>query len=446
MKLFITVLFCLSTLAIFAQPKQNSPYSRYGLGDPFPQYFAQQAAMGGLTTANHDPFHLNLTNPASFGYLRATAFETGLYAKNSSFKSNTSNLNSWSGNLTHFALGFTLKSPVNEALDRKKSPWKYGMGFGITPYSLVGYNIATLANPPDLGIVSNEFEGKGGIYQLTWGAAAKYKNTSFGGKLGWVFGKSAYENTTTFRDSIQASSIHYQNNFREELLINGLTWKLGVMHDFNLKFDPNNKELATEWITAGLTFNANHKLNGTGNTLKIRSRGRNSNGTYASPDTLVYLPDQNADVTLPATVSLGLTYVKANKLKLGVQYDYAAWSNYENNIRPFKMRNTSSIAAGLEYIPNFSSYNKALARVRYRVGAYYRQDSRIINNENVDDLGISFGFGLPVILPRQGTSFVNTSFELGKIGGGTSVEEAYFRINLGFTLNDNSWFYKRRFE
>ena len=53
--------------------------------------------------------------------------------------------------------------------------------------------------------------------------------------------------------------------------------------------------------------------------------------------------------------------------------------------------------------------------------------------------------GLPITLPRQQVSFVNLGFEFGQNGGNTTLTETYGRVTLGFTLNDNSWFYKRKF-
>jgi hypothetical protein len=83
-----------------------------------------------------------------------------------------------------------------------------------------------------------------------------------------------------------------------------------------------------------------------------------------------------------------------------------------------------------------------LKRVRYRIGGYYRDDPRLTD---LKDIGVSLGLGLPVILPRQQTSFVNIGFEYGKFGISDSIEETYFRTTIGFTLNDNSWFFKRKF-
>ena len=59
--------------------------------------------------------------------------------------------------------------------------------------------------------------------------------------------------------------------------------------------------------------------------------------------------------------------------------------------------------------------------------------------------GVTFGMGMPIILPRQGKSFINLGFEVGKQGFADSLEETFFKFNLGFTLNDDTWFFKRKF-
>jgi long-subunit fatty acid transport protein len=443
MRFLSTSLLLLTTLALWAQPKQNSPYSRFGLGDLLPQTFAHQSAMGGQSAAFHDPFHLNVQNPASFSFLRATALETALYAKYGHLESGGATKDNWTGNLAYLSLGFTLKSPINEVLDRTKSPWKFGMGFTLAPYTLVGYNIETVDTLPDIGIVNTNFTGSGGSYRLQWSNAARYKNTGFGATLGWVFGKALYENVTVFADTLLPT---FQNNIREDIGLNGFVWNVGVQHDLVLKHAPNDKELATRWVTFGLTAESNHRLRTITDRFFIRSRGRAATGQYINADTLVRTSDLRQNLTLPAAFSLGVQIVEADKYRLGAQLGYETWSGYENEARPERLRNTFSVSAGMEFIPDYASYNRYWKRIRYRLGGYYRQDPRSVGGQGIDDLGLSFGFGLPIVLPRQQTSFVNMAFELGRFGAKSPVEESYFRITAGFTLNDNSWFYKRRFE
>lgn len=446
MKFQLSFLFFLAAAGVVvAQPKQNSPYSRYGIGDPVNQFFAAQAGFGGQTAAFHDPFHLNLVNPASYAFLRATTLDVGVFAKNSNYKSGASSLNNWSGNLAYMALGFPLRSPINEVLDKIKSPWQYGMGIALTPNSIVGYNVEDTTSLPDLGQVLSSYEGNGGTYRFSWSNAVKYKNTALGLNMGWVFGKNIYENTSYFP---QDSFPTFSNTSRDDIRINGLVWKLGVQHDFVLQYSENDQTAATRWVTVGVTGEGNHKINSKADRLFLRSRGRLSNGSYESADTLLFETGAKRKITLPASFGVGVQYVIANKLRVGGQYEFQGWSAFKNDARPNDVpyRNTSSFSAGVEYIPDYSSYNNYLKRIRLRTGAYYRQDPRVIGGQNLDDIGVTLGFGFPIVLPRQQTSFVNAALEIGKLGANSPVEETYFRMTIGFALNDNSWFYKRRFE
>ncbi len=442
MRFLIASLLLLTAGFLYAQPKQNSPYSKFGIGDPVNQYFANQAAWGGQSAAFHDMYHLNIVNPASFAYLRTTTLETGLFAKYSHLTTANSSKDNWSGNLAYAALGFTLRSPINEVLDKTKSPWQFGMGIALTPYSLVGYNVQTIDTLTDLGVVVNSFEGSGGTYRLNWSTGAKYKNTAFGVNLGWTFGKSQYENTTTFADSLPT----FFDNRREDVSLNGFVWNLGVQHDFVLRTAETDKTIPTRWVTVGVTGEGKHNLKSIYDQLFIRSRGLLSNGTYDDADTLASALDVRQTITLPAAFSLGVQYVNANKLKIGAEFGYAGWSAYRGGARPGTYRNAVSVSGGVEYTPDFASYNNYGKRIRLRLGGYFKQDPRVIDGKGLDDLGLTFGFGLPITLPRQQTSFVNAAFELGKIGAGTPIEETYFRVTVGFTMNDNTWFYKRRFE
>lgn len=438
----VPFLFFLFLGTAFGQAKFNAPYTRYGMGDLFPSQLAVQTGRAGLTAAYNDPFHLNLANPASFAALRTSTLETGLYGEYSQYKSNTSSLNQWNGNLSYFALGFTLLNPINEALERKRSNWRHGMGFSLTPYSSVGYNIETLDTLPELGIVRSKFEGKGGTHKLVWHAGSKYKNTAFGASAGYIFGRSRYENTTTFLDSLPT----FQNNFFDEYKVGGLVWNLGFQQDIVLERLEADRSIPKRWFTLGLTGHGAYNLTTSADIVRLRSRGRQQSGAYTDADTLLIATGAQRELVLPASWSLGLDYVVLDKWRIGAQVGMDTWSQYLNEVRPAQLRNAFHAAAGVEIIPDAYSYNKYTNRIRYNFGAYYRQDPRVVAGKNLDDVGITLGFGFPLILPRQQTSFINLAFEAGRFGMQSPIEETYIRLTMGFTLNDNSWFFKRRFE
>jgi hypothetical protein len=83
--------------------------------------------------------------------------------------------------------------------------------------------------------------------------------------------------------------------------------------------------------------------------------------------------------------------------------------------------------------------------MRYRVGAFYGTDPRSFNGTQIENYGISLGVGLPIIMPRQAMSFLHIALEAGQMNAGDQLRENYMQATLGFTLNDNTWFFKRKF-
>src|SRR5690242_7318078 len=53
------------------QAQENSPYSRYGLGDLYSNQSIASRAMGSVTAAYNDGQVLNADNPATYGDLRS---------------------------------------------------------------------------------------------------------------------------------------------------------------------------------------------------------------------------------------------------------------------------------------------------------------------------------------------------------------------------------------
>jgi len=69
----------------------------------------------------------------------------------------------------------------------------------------------------------------------------------------------------------------------------------------------------------------------------------------------------------------------------------------------------------------------------------------VVNNTDIKNFGITFGVGLPLSTAAGGFSNINLGFEVGKRGTTEMmlIEENYFKINLGLSLNDK-WFLKRK--
>jgi hypothetical protein len=85
-----------------------------------------------------------------------------------------------------------------------------------------------------------------------------------------------------------------------------------------------------------------------------------------------------------------------------------------------------------------------LKRTMYRVGLEYQQTPYVVNQSQITDIGINFGGSIPV----NSLSMVNLAVKVGSRGstGNGLIRENYVNFSLGFSLNDNTWFYKRSFE
>lgn len=420
-------------------PKINSPLSRFGLGNAVPQYFVATAGMGGLSAAWQDPYHLNTQNPASLAYLQATSFEGALSAKNTKLTGRTGEANTWSGNLQYLALGFPLRNAINKALDRERDTWNAGMSIALLPYSQVGYDVRLVDSlSAGVDVSTNVLKGAGGTNRLRWGTGFRYKQLSVGVDVGFMFGKIINSRLVTFDSLPNALAAEFEDN----LNFKGATLTLGAQYTYDFK-KPGKDGVSQ--VPNGKRFILGGTLS---NETDLREEGtqfaRRYLGSVVS-DTIFRSEIVSGTTTLPMSYSFGLHYQHVNHVNIGVEYGATAWSNYRNTLKAENLADTYYVAVGGEYIPKYDSYNNYLARVRYRAGFRYETDPRTLDGQQIKGYALTFGMGLPVILPRQQVSFINMAVELGRSGVAGILEEDYVRLSLGFTLNDNSWFFKRKF-
>ena len=228
---FFTVILSFVLFSILqAQPKNNSPYSRYGLGDIHDDNFFFGQAMGNLGATLIDPWHINLNNPATYSYLQATAFEVGLDASYSRLNSDNNSSNIFSGNVNYFALGLPIVNPINDLLERVKRDYDFALVFALKPYSNVGYDIFSTEDHPDEGIIERNYVGSGGTYKFLTGVSGRYKNLSFGANAGYLFGQINYRSGVFFPDLPYA----YSDDFLENFSVSGFLYDVGFTYSLTL--------------------------------------------------------------------------------------------------------------------------------------------------------------------------------------------------------------------
>ena len=152
----------------------------------------------------------------------------------------------------------------------------------------------------------------------------------------------------------------------------------------------------------------------------------------------------NNDFSMPMTIGTGFVYQFSERILAGFDYKYQAWSNVRYfGEKPFSDRN--KISFGAEIQPNNNSKNY-LNRIFYRIGANYSNFYAKVNDHNLNEYGISAGFGLPLKRGLNPT-VINAVFEYVNMGAVSSnlIKEQYFKFTINTTINER-WFVKRKFD
>ena len=421
-------------------PKYNSPYSRLGIGNYYPGYFAAAAGMGGIGVGYNDPTHLNPQNPASLGFLRVTAFEGGIFSKYSALDNGKGERDdAWSGNIQYLSLGFPMRNPINESLERQQPTSGIGMAFTLVPYTYVGYDVKSTIDNPGFGTATNTLKGTGGTYKLAWSNGFRYKSIAVGLETAYLFGKI----TNSRRLQLDSSSIAYGTELADDISLSGLRLKAGFQAaiDFGKKKD-KDKSISDY---KRLLISGTYTMGGSVQTNASRFYRRELFLTTTIIDTILREFDNIQTGKLPMEFGMGLTFERFNKLRISAEYTVGKWSNYELTAKSDKLFDNYFFRFGGELIPEYASYNKYSRRMSYRLGAFYGTDPRTVNGKSLLQYGFTMGLGLPIVVPRQTPSFVDLSLEVGRFGLKEALRETYIQLTAGFSLNDNTWFYKRKF-
>ncbi len=473
----IKLTFTLFLLAIasvsFSQTSTISPYSKYGIGNLHPQSFLQNFALGGVGIALNSDRNINLLNPASYSDIVVTTFETAL--TNNALWLEDGNQKQFQNNpyIDHIAFAFPII---------KK---KWGMSFGMLPYSNVGYNLSGTQNDSIAGDITLLSKANGGLNRAFFGngfnvklkskfdpfalllkpfeapkhekidslttnkktkhylKADSFASLSFGVNGNYTFGSTETDEKVVYGQLTNAYNLWtIKNKFVSDVNADfGMQYKKKFTK-YNTKSNDDDVYQLTLGGTVALASNLSTKL-----TENIRTFSGSVNfGTVK--DTILYVKDAQSITQLPVEYGIGFSIKKENKWLFAIDYKTANWSAIKSDNPMIIFNSNYSIATGFEFIPKYNNYQGSyFSRVTYRFGMRYSTSYFLLNNESIDEYGITFGTKLP--LRRTGTSFPEISLGLeygnrGKIENGL-IKETFFNVNVGVTINDR-WFQKRKYD
>lgn len=441
--LFITVLL-LSGSSLFAQ---NSPYSRYGLGDAAPNTHITNRGMGGISAGYADVLSVNFNNPASYAAFKTfveerskqpisgrVLLDVGISVDNRTLRNpnQPEKFSSTGASFSYVQLGIPLRR-------------NWGMSFGLRPLTRIGYKISKLGllNDGHTGNVIDsaytEYTGEGGAFLPNIGTGFSIGNFSLGASMGYLFGKKEYGTRLVPLND----SINYQpGNFTTRTSFGGLFFSAGAQYRINFS--------KQTYIRLGASGNWEQNINASQDIVR-ETFIRNITSGDIRLDSVYTENERSGEIIYPASYTVGFLLEhlkeKGNGWQLGADLVQSKWNNYRFFGITDSVQNNWQVRVGGQFRPEPA--RNYFSNVAYRGGFFVGPDYIKVGNE-LPQFGISFGLGLPIanynrLSPGQ-FSVLNLGIEYSRRGNNSNtLKENIFRVSAGFTLSD-LWFSKRRYD
>lgn len=447
-RIFLAILPVSFLLSSSAQ--QNSPFSRYGLGEFYTNQHVISRSMGGLTAAYADGLNnnvgqaVNFNNPATYGSLYMVTFDVGLTIDSRSLVSKTPAGKFSTNNFvpSYLSLGMPLK--------RGKG---WGLAFGLKPLSNISYSIENRERVAGDSL-QTVYEGQGGLNQMFIGIGKKISNFSIGFNTGMNFGKREIDTRKAFlNDTIS----YYKSISSTKTSFSGMFLNAGFQYEFSLGKKVNTEAKTTEnyLFRLGATATLQQKLNASQDLIK-QTYTATVNGDYKI-DSVAEQFNVKGKIELPATYTAGFTLHKTlsnqrgifEMWSIGAEYTSTQWTKYRFYGQPDQLSNSWQMKLGIQFCPDPSSGRGYWNNVNYRAGVFTGKDYINADGNGLKQFGVSFGAGLPIKKWRgydNQFTFLNTAFQIGKRGSAVNnITENYFQFSLGMSFSD-LWFTKRRYD
>ena len=433
MNKFLAIVVFLISVYGYAQQGSSSPYSFYGIGSLKFKGTVENQSMGGISVFN-DSIHINLRNPAGYAGQnlksfnnegRPVKYSVGGSQSQISLKGDSASESSSTSSLDYLAIAIPLG--------------KFGAGFGLLPYTSVGYKLQSF-NPEET--LQYKYRGEGGINKVFLGFGYQLSNNlKIGVDASYNFGNITNTNIA-FGYNEQGEFLQYHTREINRSDLGGLSYNLGVIYTKLLK--SNLQFTASGTYAPSINLKSTNQRNFSTVVVNLDTDQEVALNTIDVDLSEIGL--ETTDLKIPSKTSFGFGFGAPRKWFAGVDYTFLKASQFSNRlliVDNSTYEDASSISFGGFYIPEFDSFNKYWKRIVYRTGIRFENTGLKVNEQVIKEFGISFGVGLPV---GRIFSNANLAVEFGKRGTTSAnlVRENFVNFQMSLSLNDR-WFEKLKF-
>lgn len=428
-------LLCI-TFSSVAQMLYNSPYSRYGIGRINSSANAFQLGQGGLSYSTGLFNQVNVSNPASYPYIRkhSPIFDIAINGDFSEMTSSDTSQLYRNGSIANFTIGL----PTSK---------RSGFVLSYQPFTNMGYNIVDSLIDSNGEDYANIYFGQGGINKLMAGfgylvyrADSIDLNISLGINANYIYGNYFHQRTSDYGTGSLSNSLL----IKDSTGVKDFVVESGLM----IRYKPNNHFD----FTLGLNYSFGNSLSAKNSFLAYTYAGNVS----AVIDTILFSENASGFIKLPSSIGIALEANYKRKIGLGIQYTSRNWSQFQNSFGTQKnvsFENIAEFNSGLWYKPSGAKGNSnggPLKNATFKTGFRTSNLGIVLNDSKINEMAVSAGIQLPLVNSGSFSS-VNFGTEFGQRGSIANglIQERFVQLRIGLSImpsvNDR-WFIKRKYD
>ena len=416
MKYRLTILTCFIAVAQGMAQTTNSPYSVYSIGDLATSQVNRTTGLGSTGIAYRSHRNIITNNPASLSALDNQFFagELGVSSLYTTYSGTPVGTNNTSGDIKFSR--FTIGTKIFKHL---------GSAIGLAPFSTENYESNGYKAIGYQGtLLPTSTQGYGGINKVFWALGYEFFNhLSVGITSSYLFGSV---NTKEILQGNAATAIYLSKNTN--------TFYSNLYFDYGMQY---HGSVGSHWdYSLGAIYASKQNLSSETNVsiLGVDSTNLHSVGTQGT-------------FAIPAMYGGGISLTKDKKYTFLADYKYQYWQNhavspYDNQ---FTYQNSQRYSAGFEISKQKAAYNTYYETSFIQFGVYYEQTYILANAKQIDDMGLTAGFGVNA---KRSPLSMNVILQYG-IKGTTKndqIRSSYVGATFIFSYRDFWLTHGRRFE
>ena len=126
------------------------------------------------------------------------------------------------------------------------------------------------------------------------------------------------------------------------------------------------------------------------------------------------------------------------------EYSIQDWSKYQLFGQTDDLISSEKLNIGIEYYNQNSNSTSYLSKVKYRFGLYNFQTPIQLNNNKINETGLTLGIGLP---NQRSRTIYDLSLLFGRRGTTNDNLIVENFVEIGLSINfDAIWFIKRKYD